>query len=543
MPSFDFRTCKIVTSRDPIPAELHAADELQRWIGNLVGRQPELVNEIDGHCIVLKVDTSMGKEECSIRPEEGNMLISGGRPRGVLYGAYELLDRFAGIRWLSTDETIIPRVKEVEIPKEGFGFWPVLSYREPYFTEAFDGDWAARNRMNSNRAGLTELHGGKIIYVGFVHTFNMLVPPEEFFSSHPEYFSEIDGERVAEKTQLCLTNSDVVRIAAERAVSWLEENPDASIVSISQNDWANPCQCPNCSRIDEEEGSHAGSLLHFVNQVAEIVEEKFPEKWVDTLAYQYTRKATRTIKPRRNVIVRLCSIECCFSHPLVTCPENASFKRDTEEWAEMAHTLYVWDYVTNFAHYIMPFPNLRVLQPNVQFFVKNNVKGIFEEGNYSQGGGGEFASLRSYLLSKILWEPDCDIKAAMGEFLSSYYGNATGAIESYIDLLHDRVEKGNIHVRIFDSPDKLLDLPFVKDSISLFDEAETKANNKKYRDRVRLARLPLVYSEIFLTDQADPMRRKLLKEFVEECRSFGITNISEGKTLDLFAEENLSQSD
>jgi hypothetical protein len=290
--------------------------------------------------------------------------------------------------------------------------------------------------------------------------------------------------------------------------------------------------------VDDEEGSHAGSLLHFVNQVAERIEARFPDKWVDTLAYQYTRKAPRNVKPRRNVIVRLCSIECCFSHPLPTCPENASFKADTEDWAQVAHTLHVWDYVTNFAHYVMPFPDLRVLQPNVQFFVENNVRGIFEEGNYSSGGGGELAALRSYLLAKILWEPGCDLQAAVGDFMGAYYGKGAGPIREYLDLLHDRVEESNTHVRIYNPPDHFLDLDFVRDSLSLLDHAEGVVSHQKHRRRIRLARLPLAYSEVFLTDKDDPSRRSLMKAFLAESRSLGISNISEGKLLETYAAEN-----
>jgi len=540
MPNFDLRSCRIVPPKDATPGERHAAEELRLWIGKLVGTPPEIVPEKEGRCIILRTSSTLGPEAFSILPKKADLVVSGGRPRGVLYGVYELLDRFAGIRWLAYDETIIPGARtELSLPSKGFSFSPVLAYREPFFTEAFDGDWAARNRMNSHFARLTETHGGKLTYEGFVHTFNLLVPPGEYFASHPEYFSEVGGRRTGEKAQLCLTNPDVVRIAAERVISWFKKNPNANIVSVSQNDWGNACQCPKCSKVDEQEGSKAGSLLSFVNQVAEIVEKEFPDRWIDTLAYQYTRKAPKSIGPRRNVVVRLCSIECCFSHPLATCPENDSFKRDTQDWARVAHTLYVWDYVTDFAHYIMPFPNLRVLQPNILFFVKNRVKGIFEEGSYPPGGGGEFASLRSYVLSRILWEPGCDAQAAMEEFTSGYYGPAAGTVRSYIELLHDRVEKGRIHVRIFDKPDRFLDAPFVDECLSLFDEAEEQAVEERHRRRVKLSRLPLTYSKVFLMDRSNPARKALLKDFVQECRAFGISNISEGKTLDRYAEESL----
>src|SRR5439155_438422 len=182
-------------------------------------------------------------------------------------------------------------------------------------------------------------------------------------------------------------------------------------ISVSQNDTINYCQCEQCKALDDAEGSPAASLLKFVNAVAEAIEPDHPNVRIDTLAYQYTRKPPKTIRPRRNVIVRLCSIECCFAHPLETCPaqENRRFRDDIVAWGPVAPLLYVWDYTTDFGHYQQPFPNFDVLQSNVRFFVKHGVKSLFEQGNYSGGGGGEMEPLRTYVLAKLLWNPDTDL--------------------------------------------------------------------------------------------------------------------------------------
>ena len=115
---------------------------------------------------------------------------------------------------------------------------------------------------------------------------------------------------------------------AERAKKWLLDCPDCQIISITQNDWAGACECPDCKALDEAEGSHSGTMLSFANYLAEKIEPEFPNVAVDTFAYQYTRKPPKTIRPRPNVIVRLCSIECCFAHPLEICPssENHRFR-------------------------------------------------------------------------------------------------------------------------------------------------------------------------------------------------------------------------
>ena len=161
--------------------------------------------------------------------------------------------------------------------------------------------------------------------------------------------------------QRCLSNPDVLKLAIENVRKWIQAIPRANIISVSQNDTFNNCQCEICKAIDDAEGTPAGSLLKFVNAIAESIEKDYPDVRIDTLAYQYTRRPPKTIRPHRNVIVRLCSIECCFAHPLESCSSEANrrFRDDIIAWQPVAPLLYVWDYTPNFGHYQQPFPEFR----------------------------------------------------------------------------------------------------------------------------------------------------------------------------------------
>jgi hypothetical protein len=203
---------------------------------------------------------------------------------------------------------------------------------------------------------------------------------------------------------------------------------------VSQNDWHGACTCEKCKALDDAEGSQAGTMLDLVNYVAAKLETEFPQVAVDTLAYQYTRKPPKTIKPRPNVIVRLCSIECNFREPLEA-PANAKFADDIRGWAKLCNRLYIWDYTTDFGHYVQPHPNWFVLGPNVRFFAANHVKGLFEQGAY-QSFGSEFSELRAWVLAQLLWDPRQDDRALINEFLDGYYGPAAPAIRRYLELMH-----------------------------------------------------------------------------------------------------------
>ena len=135
---------------------------------------------------------------------------------------------------------------------------------------------------------------------------------------------------------------------------------------------------------------------------------------VDTLAYRYTRKPPKTVRPRPNVIVRLCSIECNFREPLDH-SSNAAFAGDIAGWSKICQRLYVWDYTTDFAHYLQPHPNWFTLGSNVRFFANHNVRGLFEQGAY-QSHGSEMSELRAWVLAQLLWNPRRDERALIDEF-------------------------------------------------------------------------------------------------------------------------------
>lgn len=550
----------VVIDRDCSPSERFGALEFIRFVEEICGARLELREDglpVAGPMVLIGDSPALravapglsleglGLEGFVIRTVGPNLILAGARRRGSMYAVYEFLDTQLGCRWFTNEVSRIPKRDSIVIGNLDIRFIPRLEYREPFYTEAFDAQWCARNRMNSANARLEEKHGGKIVYKGFVHTFNALCPPEVYFKDHPEYFSMINGQRTSDHTQLCLTNPDVVRICSEKVKQWLRETPNADIVSVSQNDWGNYCECPKCSELAQREGSQSGVLLHFVNQVADNVAKEFPHVAIDTLAYQYTRSAPRHVRPRPNVIVRLCSIECSFSKTLQDGPENRSFARDIEDWSKVCDRLYIWDYTTNFAHYLCPFPNIRVLGPNIRFFADHGVKGIFEQGAYAPGGGGQDAWLKSYIIARCLWKPETDWKKEMAEFLDAVYGPAAPAVQRYYDTLLDGVEKSGVEVHIFDNPANYLTMPLLEMAGQCLDEAERAASgNEAVLKELRKIRMWWSYGMLAVMTNSlerrgdkivfDPAgtREKIYSNLEAAIREFGVQQISEGRSVE-----------
>lgn len=497
--------CVIVIDPAATAPERNAANELAATFQQITGanflvrtnteapRRAILVGAGDAARRVFKdvPFDALGSEELVIKTKGNRVLLAGGRPRGTLYAVSRFLQNQCGVRWWTPWASRIPKQATLRIGELNVRAKPAFEYREPYWYPAFDSDWSWRNGGNGQSSRLDSEKGGRITYKGFVHTFYPLVPPEKHFAEHPEWFSLIKGKRTTNRAQLCLTNPKLRDFMVERVKQWLRESPGAGIISVSQNDWYGACECPDCKALDDAEGTHAATMLAFVNYIAEKIEPEFPQVAVDTLAYQYTRKPPKTLKPRANVIIRLCSIECNFREPLDH-PSNAAFAADIRGWTERADRLYIWDYTTDFAHYVQPHPNWFTLGANLRFFQTNHVRGVFEQGAY-QSHGSEMAELRAWVLAQLLWNPQQDDRALVREFLEGYYGAAAPAIARYLDFLHEASRGHNL--TCYSSTDA----PFLRfkplaEAEKFWREAErTVAGDEELLTRVRIGHLPVRY--------------------------------------------------
>ncbi len=492
----------IVLSPGATPAERYAAEELSRWLGKMTGAKipvkvdaadaPENAIVVGQGALARRLFPSAkpdGLEDAIVQTSGSRTLVSGGRPRGTVYAAHRLLARL-GCRWWTPWASSIPKKPNLSL-NLNFHERPAFEYRDPYWYPALsNADWAAQHGANGFLDQIDERHGGRVEYAeGFVHTFNGLVPPDPYFRLHPEWFSLIDGKRTATNAQLCTTDPELRAFVLKRVKEQLRAHPRATIVSVSQNDCFNPCQCERCQALAQAEGSEAGPMVALANYVAEGIEREHPGVAVDTLAYQYSRHAPKTIRPRPNVIVRLCSIECNFGQPL-THPSNAAFATDIREWSRLTDRLYVWNYNTNFARYVQPQPNYFNLGPNLRFFRANGVRGVFEQGAY-QSNGSEMTELRAWVQAQLLWDPSQDDKALIDEFLKGYFGPAAAPIRRYLELMSNAAK--DHHVGVFDPPMAgYLDYDTMRKAENLWQEAERVTKGDE-RWRVRQGHLAVRY--------------------------------------------------
>lgn len=478
---------------------------------------------------------AMGEEELRIIVETGRIAIAGGRPRGTLYGVYQFLEDRVGVRFLTHDHTHIPEASGLKIPCGTYTYNPPLSFRWSYYREnAEHPEFAARLRVNTVTDA--ERLGGKTQQTLINHSFHWLVPFDKYGQEHPEYYALVDGKRDADRRgagpQLCVTNPTVIEIAAATGIEYLDKHSGIKNVSVSQADTARYCRCEHCEAINQREESPMGAQLAFVNAVAERVEKAHPNAKVGTLAYWYTRKPPKTIRPRPNVQIQLCSIECCTLHSIddPNCEKNRAFCRDMDGWGAICDDIWIWNYNTNFRSYDLPFPNLRVIGPNVRYFLRNNAKGAFMQAN-GNGKTGEFCDLRNYLIARMLWNPHLDDRAVCEGFVRLHYKGATQPIMDYINMLHDNAEAKGVHPGCFPSPpDVGLDPDVSRRAFAYFERALELADDDAVRARVEKASIPAYKAMLVAGGEMDNAERQdLIHRYIALCERYEMTHAAEHK--------------
>ncbi len=447
----------IVISENASLMEKNSAEKLNQYFEEMSGVSLEIVTddaaETEKEIIIGKTNregsaftidrTKLGDDGVVIKTVGEKIVLSGAEQRGTIYAVYTFLEEYFGCRWFTHDLIVVPKTEKLEIPKDiDYTYVPSIIFRETdWISPVRSNEYKAANKLNDGVYGvISEEYGSSIRYAGtFAHTMGWLID-KAIFETEPEVFAYGKDNLKRTTDQLCLTNPRTLELAIQGVRSWLEQNPGAKIISVTQNDNQNYCVCAECKKIDREEGSQAGTMLRFVNAIADNIREDYPDVMVDTFAYQYTRKPPKITIPRDNVIVRLCSIECGFSTPLDSgvIPENEKFVEDIRKWSEICNNLFVWDYTTNYSHYLAPFATFDIIQRNLQFFAENYVIGVYEEGNYTAAEcDGEFAELRCYLLAKLMWDPYCDIDRHMYEFCEAYYGSGAQGVIDFINYMDE----------------------------------------------------------------------------------------------------------
>lgn len=419
-------------------------------IGNTQLSENINIDQIENDGYILKV-------------KDNNLIIKGANQSGTKNGIYDFLETKLGCMFLRNDYDYIPEFPTIRLEKYDEVINPSIAWRKQFQYEALQNNWYDKLKLNGTKAKEGFKEGIYAQWGTWCHTQFQFVPPEKYFDSHPEYFALINGKRCYQakwhssdmQTHLCLTNEDVYEIVKAGMKSEIQKNPEALYWDFSIMDTpVKVCQCPECNRINTKYQSNSATIIMFINRLAKDLGKEFPNLMFSTLAYQDCINPPVGLEVEQNVVIKLCANPGSqgYSYSVGANKNSKQIKLLLESWGNIAKNIVVWDYVVDFNHLLLPFPNYDVQKANMDFYVDNNVMGVFHQG--SREKGDEMADMRTYLLSRQMWDKDIDFEALMKKYIQLNYGEASPYIEEYLETMSESYISHNKELNLYDNPSK-----------------------------------------------------------------------------------------
>ena len=488
-------------------------------------RSPKLAPDalgIDGIDIVVDAD--------------GSVNLQGGPEFGLNNAIYAFLEEDLGYRYWWENAERLPA--ELSFAPASRRYTPQLNFRNPFCGPSFFVPWCLHNRVNYPHINLPAEAGEQSKWLGFGHTLPWLLPEDEYFDEHPEYFAMDDKGVRRRNRQLCDSNPEVAKIVAQSIRREIAEHPEIRYrcVHISRRDGGNPCLCPECQAINDREGTTAATLFLLMNRVAEILAPEYPDLKLITFAYLETREPPRSMKLAPSIIVEYCN-DYTWDHPLTPAREMAEVVRQTRGWAEKA-PLYVWDYNMNYDHFLMPYPSLGFTADNIRFWCENRAEGIMTECAFASDAiGSERDLLRAWVIAHLMWNPSLDWRSLAYDFITGYFGKAAEPIWRYNQRLEAvaeqyREELATPHNGIrFDFTAPYFTPAFMAGADADYEQAfALAAGDEELTWRIERDYLPVLYAKmnIALLEGKDPGDyESWVKRFTATAARAGLTSLGE----------------
>ena len=507
-------------------ADHDAVQILNKHLEKIFGKK--LISGVTGKNIILSADNTLDEEEWIIKVQGNDLIISGGNPRGLYYGVCEFLEKFAGVRYFTKNDILIPAAEKITVPDgKEFRRKPAFYIQRYIYTDVELGldhdNFMAFNKSTCPSAAhiKTDLHTAPMI--DNCHSFYLytkLIPKDR-----PDMLPvDSDGNPLRAVNgvgpgQICFSNKDfreLVKKEVGRKISerkalakklGISETSVARGINISQNDNYQFCQCSECKKLYKKYGAVSGALIEFLNDIASA----YPDMLFETFAYQYTEEPPKGIVPRDNVLIQFALLGKSNYHydllrPL-SHPVSYNQRKVYESWRNIVKRKSMWVYHRLY-HVTEAFPWPQAcfwtMAEDIRFYQQFGAERIFVESEYNRDyySPRAFHDLHVYLAAKLIDDPSRDDKKLIREFMEHQYGPAAPAMIAYADHLK----------KTFDSiPGRLCEYPLYSRSyinVEFFREIEKNlaeaerlaAGNDKILKRIAIERIPVDFAMLNLWD-------------------------------------------
>ena len=392
--------------------------------------------------------------------------------RATLFGAYEFLERYAGVRMYFPGELgeIIPKTKKLEVSAADFTVTPDKPGRHfSYFSE---GLWyEGQNRDVKSTGPLRWLNIYRLRmqtrYIPFNHGLSHRSYLKRFGNSHPEYFRlNKDGSRDmnlslgARSGKFCYS-SGIWEEIYQDAKSYLKGegaevrgvlNPHGKVgwwytcqakkyFDCMPHDGMVPCECEKCkAAYDRDDPGNYMDTMIWSNMAKignRLIAEGVPG-YVTQMAYQPYRRVPDVELPT-NVLVQVAE-RGPWSIPY---PED--LKREYDEiaaWAKkVGRKIEVWTYPCKYGKRNIPnFPDPSPwLWGQYYKAIAPWTCGIYAESHTDRF---VYKHLDYFVLYRVAWNSSVDVDAVIDEYFRLMYGPAADEMKAFFKSLEAKWTTG-----------------------------------------------------------------------------------------------------
>jgi len=398
--------CCIVIEGERSAAREALAKELQFWLREITGATIPLgeTQGVNGAIVLAAGHTALGPEGFAVRSGRRRLSLVANTDLGLQHAVYALLEH-VGCRWFFPDPvwTVVPKEPNLAVSVD-LRASPAFGYRRIWYgwgprTKKLADDyhaWMKRNRQ----LGAFQTDCG--------HAWERYVPAREF-EKHPELFGLVKGER--KPLQLCTSNPDVEKRIIEGVLARFRKEPGLNMVSVDPNDGAGYCECERCAAL----GSVSDRVFLLASNVAKAVRNQFPDKWVGLYAYAFHCEPPRTpFAP--GVYVQ---VTTGFRYT------KLSFDDQVTAFRKLGARLGVYDYFSVYPwDWDMPgkakASRVYELAQAIRHYRDLGLSTYDAESGCNWGPNG----LGYWLAARLMWDPEADPKALVGDFCERAFGRA-----------------------------------------------------------------------------------------------------------------------
>lgn len=393
------------------------AQELQRWLGEIIGTPPPIDSfppQTQGIVLGTSAEfpeqakkerlNELGSEGFLVRTEGRRLWLLANTDLGLRHAVFAFLEGI-GCRWFFPDEvwTVVPKRPDLTVrlnQRERPAFrWRRIWYgwgpRTPKLQADYEA-WMQRNRQGGD------------FPVDCGHAYERYIPHQEF-QHHPEWFALVGGKR--QPTQLCVSNPEVQQRVVEGVLNVFRKDPNRIMASVEPNDGGGYCECENCKAL----GSVSDQVFFFANRIAEAVRKEFPDKFVGLYAYAY-----HSDPPRFRLLPGVyVEVTTGFRYTRLT------FDEQVQAFRKLGATLGVYDY---FSVYPWDFDlpgaakagRIYELAGAIKHYHKVGMVSYTAESSCNWGPNG----LGYWMAAKLMWNPTLDPQALVRDFCEEAFGHA-----------------------------------------------------------------------------------------------------------------------